>query len=67
MAKGTIKRLISGKNSGFIHTLTRGDIFFDFDELQGLDFASLKQGQEVQLDVGQDSQGRLHALKVRPG
>jgi cold shock CspA family protein len=66
MAKGIIKRLISGKNSGFIHTGTRGDVFFDFNELQGLDFASLRPGQQVQLEVGQDSEGRLQALKVRP-
>jgi cold shock CspA family protein len=66
MAKGIIKRLVSGKRSGFIRTINRGDVFFDFNELQGLDFSSLKQGQQVQLEVGQDGEGRLLATRVRP-
>jgi cold shock CspA family protein len=66
MGKGTIKRLISGKRSGFIRTLKRGDVFFSFDELQGMDSASLKEGQRVELEVGQDGEGRLQALRVRP-
>jgi cold shock CspA family protein len=66
MAKGIIKRLVSSRRSGFIRTVTRGDVFFDFNELQGLEFSSLKEGQQVQHEVGQDSQGRLLAMRVRP-
>ena len=66
MAKGTIKRLISEKRSGFIRTLKRGDVFFDFNQLQGLEFSSLKEGQPVELELGQDGKGRLQAMRVRP-
>ena len=64
MPKGTIKRLVSDRGFGFIRTAERGDLFFHSNELQGLDFASLREGQEVEFEVGQDRSGRLQAVKV---
>jgi cold shock CspA family protein len=66
MAIGTIKRIISDKRSGFIQILKRGDLFFNFNELKGLEFSSLREGQQVKFDVGQDSEGRLLAMKIKP-
>jgi cold shock CspA family protein len=65
MVKGTIKRISSDKHSGFIRILKRGDLFFNFIELKGLELNSIREGQAVEFDVGQDSEGRLQAMKIR--
>ena len=48
MAKGTIKKLISDKGFGFILTEEGKDLFFHRNQLQGLEYSSLKEGQEVE-------------------
>jgi cold shock CspA family protein len=65
MARGTIKQIISDRHSGFIQIMKRGDMFFSFNELKGLDLNSLKEGQQVEFDLGQDGRGRLLAVKIR--
>jgi cold shock CspA family protein len=65
MARGTIKRIISDRHSGFIQIMKRGDMFFSFNELKGLDFSSLRVGQQVEFELGQDGEGRLQAMKIR--
>ena len=49
MAKGTIRRLIIDRGFGFIRTEQRQDLFFHGSELQGVDYSSLREGQQVEL------------------
>ncbi len=64
MPKGTIGRLITERGFGFIKTEQGQDIFFHRSELQGVDYNSLVEGQEVEYEVGQDRNGRSQAKGV---
>ena len=64
MAKGTIARLME-RGFGFIKTEEGKDLFFHRNELEGVEFSSLRAGQEVEFEKGQDSRGRPQAVKVR--
>ncbi len=64
MPKGTI-RLISDRGFGFIRTAEGKDLFFHRNEIEGVEFSSLRAGQEVEFEMGQDSKGRQQAVKVR--
>jgi len=63
MPKGTIRRLISGY--GFIKTEQEEDLFFHRNELQWVNYYSLREGQEVEYEIGQGRDGRTQAVKVR--
>jgi hypothetical protein len=39
--------------------------YFHGNELEGLNISSLKAGQEVEFELGQDKKGRSQAIKVR--
>ena len=65
MAKGTIRKLITYRDFGFIKTEQEEDLFFHRNELQGVEFSSLKEGQEVEFEVGQGRTGRPEAVRVR--
>jgi len=65
MAKGTIKRLILDRGFGFIQTKEDEDLFFHRNELQEVQFADLREGQEVEFEMGQGRDGRQQAVKVR--
>ena len=65
MPKGTIKRLVTDRGFGFITTEQRQDLFFHRNELQGVEYTSLREGQEVEFEVGQDRHGRTQAVRVR--
>jgi len=65
MPKGTIRRLITDRGFGFIKTEQEEDVFFHRNELQEAEFSSLKEGQEVEFEVGQERTGRPEAVKVR--
>ena len=65
MAKGTIKRLILDRGFGFIQTAEDEDLFFHRNELQDVQFDSLREGQEVEFEMGQGRDGRPQAVKVR--
>jgi len=65
MPKGTIRRLITDRGFGFIRTERREDLFFHRSQVQGVDFDSLGEGQEVEYEVGQGRSGRPEAVKVR--
>ena len=41
------------------------DLFFHRSQLQGVDYDSLREGQEVEFEVGQGRDGRPQAVKVR--
>ena len=64
MAKGTIKKL-TDRGFGFIQTVDDKEIFFHRNELQGVDYYSLREGQEVDFDMGRGRDGRPQAVKVR--
>ena len=65
MPKGTIRRLITDRGFGFIRTAEGKDLFFHRSQLQGVDYSSLREGQEVEFEVGQGRSGRPEAIKVR--
>ncbi len=65
MPKGTIKNLID-RGFGFIQSESGGgDIFFHRSDLEGVEFNSLRAGQEVEFEKGQDRDGRPAAVKVK--
>ena len=64
MSKGTIKRLME-QGFGFIKTEEEKDRFFHSNDLEGVEFNSLKEGQEVEFEKGQGRDGRPAAVKVR--
>jgi len=65
MAKGTIRRLIADRGFGFIQTTEGTDLFFHRNELQGVEFDTLREGQEVEFDMGKGRDGRPQAVVVR--
>ncbi len=65
MAKGTIRRLITDRGFGFIKTEDEADLFFHRSDLEGVEFNSLSEGQEVEFEKGQGRDGRPAAVKVR--
>ncbi len=64
MAKGTIRRLMD-RGYGFIKTEQEEDLFFHSNSLEGVEFNSLSEGQEVEFEKGQGRDGRPAAVKVR--
>jgi CspA family cold shock protein len=64
MPKGTIRQLME-RGFGFIKTEDGKDFFFHRNEIEGVEFSSLKIGQEVEFEVGHDKKGRTQAVKVR--
>ncbi|OGO36829.1 MAG: hypothetical protein A2147_10095 [Chloroflexi bacterium RBG_16_57_8] len=65
MPKGTIKRLVPDRGFGFIQSGEGSDLFFHSTELQGAVFATLREGQEVEFEIGKGRDGRAQAVKVR--
>ncbi len=64
MPKGTIKTLLE-RGFGFIKTEGEDDLFFHRNDLEGVEFNSLREGQEVEFEEGQGRDGRPKADKVR--
>ena len=64
MPKGTIKRLMD-RGYGFIKTEQEEELFFHSNSLEGVEFNSLSEGQEVEFEKGQGRDGRPAAVKVR--
>ncbi|MBE9500862.1 MAG: cold shock domain-containing protein [Dehalococcoidia bacterium] len=64
MAKGTIRRLISDRGYGFIATEEGQDLFFHRNDLQGVDYESLAEGQAVEFEVTRTAKG-MNAANVR--
>ncbi len=64
MPKGTIKRLMD-RGFGFIKTEDETDLFFHRNELEGAEFNSLSEGQEVEYEKGQGRDDRPAAVKVK--
>ena len=66
MPKGTIRRLINDRGFGFIKEERGEDLFFHRSEVQGVDYGSLREGQQVEFEVEKQRDGRSQAVKVRP-
>ena len=64
MSKGTIRRLMD-RGFGFIKTEQDEDLFFHRNDLEGVEFNSLTEGQEVEFEKGQGRDGRSQAVKVK--
>ena len=64
MAKGTIRRLMD-RGYGFIKTEQGEDLFFHRNDIEGVEFNSLQEGQEVEFEKGQGRDGRPQAVKVK--
>ena len=64
MLKGTIRRLME-RSYGFIQSESGEDLFFHRNDLVGVEFNSLKEGQEVEFEKGQGRDGRPQAVKVK--
>jgi len=65
MPKGTIAKLMD-RGFGFIKQEQGEDLFFHSNSLEGVEFNSLSEGQEVEFEQGQGRDGRPAAVKVRP-
>lgn len=63
MPKGIISRLIADQGCGFINTGRGEDLFFHRNELQGVDYNSLREGHKVEYEVSQGPDGSC-AVKV---
>jgi len=63
MAKGTIKKLMD-RGFGFIKTGER-EIFFHRNDVVGVEFNDLREGQEVEFEEGKDRDNRPKAVSVR--
>ena len=64
MLKGTIAKL-TDRGFGFIKTEEGVDFFFHRNELEGVEFNNLSEGQEVEFEKSQGRDGRPAAVKVR--
>ncbi len=64
MAKGTIRRLMD-RGYGFIKTEQEEDIFFHRSDIEGVEFNSLSEGQEVEFEKGKGQDGRPKAVNVK--
>ena len=64
MPKGTIRKLMD-RGYGFIKGEEEGDLFFHRNDIEGVEFGSLREGQEVEFEKGQGRDGRPQAVKVR--
>jgi cold shock protein len=65
MALGKIKWFSDAKGYGFIDTGEGKDLFVHFSEIQQDGYKSLREGQEVEYEVGQGPKGP-QAEKVVP-
>ncbi len=64
MQKGTIKAL-TDRGFGFIKPESGNDLFFHRSNLEGVEYASLREGQEVEYEKSQGPDGRPRAVKVK--
>ncbi len=64
MPEGKIKKIISDKGFGFIEG-DRGDIFFHHSALVGTSIEQLREGQQVEYEVGRGPKGP-RAENVKP-
>lgn len=64
MAQGKIKKIVADKNFGFIEANGK-ELFFHSSAVQGVSFDQLREGQTVEITVGQGPKGP-RADSVKP-
>ncbi len=64
MPKGTIKKIMD-RGYGFIKTEQGEDLFFHGNDVEGVEFNSLNEGQQVEFEKGQGRDGRPKAVNVK--
>jgi CspA family cold shock protein len=64
MPTGKVKRLMKDRGFGFIRGNDGQEVFFHRSSLEGIDFESLTEGQEVDFEIEQSPKGP-RAGKVR--
>ncbi len=64
MAKGTIAKVMD-RGFGFIKPEEGEDLFFHRNELEGVEFNDLREGQEVEFEKSKGRDGRPAAVKVK--
>ncbi len=64
MAKGTIIKIMD-RGFGFIKAEQGEDLFFHSNDVEGVEFNSLNEGQEVEFEKGQGRDGRPKATNVK--
>jgi CspA family cold shock protein len=64
MQKGVIRRLTKGRGFGFIEVNKEQNLFFHRDDVEGVPFDLLREGQSVGFEVGLGPKG-LRATKVK--
>ena len=64
MPKGTIKKIMD-RGYGFIKTEQGEDLFFHGNDVEGVEFNSLSEGQEVEFEMGKGRDGRPKAVNVK--
>ena len=65
MAQGTVKWFSAEKGDGFIQQEDGSDLFVHFSAIETDGFRTLNQGDTVQYEVGEGSQGKAQAEKVQ--
>ena len=63
--QGKVKRVVRDRGFGFISSAEGREIFFHRSSLQGLNFDTLKEGDEVEFEVEDGPKGP-RAVAVRP-
>lgn len=64
MPQGKIKRLVSDRGFGFVEG-DRDDVFFHHSQVIGVSFDDLKEGQEMEYEIGRGPKGP-RAENIRP-
>jgi CspA family cold shock protein len=64
MVAGKVKWFNDAKGFGFVET-AEGDIFVHHSAIEAEGFRTLREGQEVEIEIGQGEKGP-RAIKVRP-
>ena len=64
MVTGKVKWFNDAKGYGFIET-PQGDVFVHHSAIEGQGFRTLREGQDVEVEIGQGEKGP-RAVKVRP-
>ena len=64
MPKGTIIKIMD-RGFGFIKPEQGEDLFFHSNDVEGVEFNSLSEGQEVEFEKGQGREGRPKAINVK--
>ena len=64
MIAGKVKWFNDAKGFGFVET-AEGDIFVHHSAIEAEGFRTLREGQDVEIEIGQGEKGP-RAIKVRP-